>query len=65
MKEVYDDLVKILSVLDDDRNVLKIISVGLGAENEYKILPVVDLQIRLLSSVLENLQEILTVLEMD
>lgn len=63
MNEVYDGLVRILSILDDDRSVLKIISVGLGAENEYKVLSVVDLQIRILSSVLESLQEIISMLE--
>lgn len=65
MNEIYNGLVKILSVLDDDRRVLKIVSVGLGAENEYNVLAVVDLQIGILTSVLENLEELITTLEQE
>ncbi len=65
MNEIYNGLVKILSVLDDDRRVLKIVSVGLGAENEYNVLAVVDLQIGILTSVLESLEELITTLEQE
>ena len=65
MEQLYQELVEILSVLEDDVKVLEILSIGLGMENEYRAVSIIDMQKRIIESILDNVQLVVTKIDME
>lgn len=63
MEVIYQGMIGVLSVLDDIVQVLDVVSSGLQIDGQYKGISIVSLQIRILSGVEKEVQELISRVE--
>lgn len=63
MEVIYQGMIGVLSALDDIVQVLDVVSSGLQIDSQYKGISIVSLQIRILSGVEKEVQELISRVE--
>ena len=64
MEELYQKLIQVYGIVDDNIRMLEIISIGLGAEDEHRAVALIDMQKRIEVEIRKDLQQILQKMEL-